>query len=613
MSTAQASALGAALLAEPHHDGSDAYVLERPDGIGGEATVRLRVPRATRVDKVVLRSVVDGEIRPVEAEVDEETATDVWWRASFEVGNPVVPYRWLLAGGEVGYAWVNGLGALHHDVPDADDFRMPTGAPGPDWHARSVVYEIFPDRFASTGAAPEPPPWGTPMAWGERPTGRGVKNQFDFYGGDLGGIEAHLDHVAGLGADALYMTPIFPAGTTHRYDASSFSQIDPLLGGDAAFRSLARAAHERGVRLIGDLTLNHSGSGHEWFARAREDSSSVERSFYFWDPSLPHGYVSWYGVPHLPKLNWASAELSERLLDVVRHWLEEGLDGWRIDVANMAGRYGGVDLTHDLARAVREAATAAKPDAVLIAEHAHDFRADLRGDGWHGTMNYAGFMRPVWSWLRGEVVSEDMREHFWGYPVGLLRFGGEQTVRTMKAFRAGVPWDGVLHSWTLLDSHDTARFSTVSGSRDRHVVGVGLQMTTPGVPMLFAGDELGLEGEWGEDARRTMPWGDRGTWDVALLEEYRRLIALRRSSEALARGGIRYAHVADDAIAYLREAPSERLLCLAARVSGPEIVLPLDLLGAQALDTLYGADAAVRDGAAVLPGDGPAFSIWRLA
>ena len=612
MSTVQASALGAALLAEPHHDGSDAYVLERPDGIGGEATVRLRVPRSVRVDKVVLRSVVDGEIKPVEAEVDEETSTDVWWRASFEVGNPVVPYRWLLAGGDVGYAWVNGLGVVRNDVPDADDFQMPTGRPGPDWHARSVVYEIFPDRFASTGAH-EPPEWSTPMAWGERPTGRGVKNQFDFYGGDLGGIEAHLDHLVELGAGALYMTPIFPAGTSHRYDAASFERIDPLLGGDEAFRSLAGAAHARGLKLIGDLTLNHSGSGHEWFERAREDTGSVERSFYFWDEAQPHGYVSWYGVPHLPKLNWASANLADRLLGVVRRWIDEGLDGWRIDVANMAGRYGGVDLTHDLARAVREAATAAKPDAVLIAEHAHDFRADLRGDGWHGTMNYAGFMRPVWSWLRGDVVSDDMREHFWGYPVGLMRFGGEQTVATMKAFRAGVPWDGVLHSWTLLDSHDTARFSTVSGSRERHVVGIGLQMTTPGVPMLFAGDELGLEGEWGEDARRTMPWDARGEWDEALLAEYRRLIALRRSSEALARGGIRYAHVGDDAIAYLRETPSERLLCLATRVSGPDVALPLDLLGAQGLDTLYGSDAAVRDGTAVLPGDGPAFSIWRLA
>jgi alpha-glucosidase len=609
---ASRGAVGTSLLAQPHHDGSDAYVLERPGELGDEATVRLRVPRAVRVHKVVLRSVVDGEIRPVEAEVDEETDTDIWWRASFEAGNPVTPYRWLLFGGDVRYAWVNGLGVVRHDIPDADDFRMHVGAPGPEWHLRSVVYQIFPDRFATTDAAPEPPAWGNPMAWGERPTGRGRANQFDFYGGDLPGIEQHLDHVAQLGADAIYLTPFFPAGTSHRYDAWSFERVDPLLGGDEALRSLAHAAHARGMRLIGDLTLNHSGHGHEWFQRARDDASAPEREYYFFDDSLPAGYAAWAGVASLPKLNWASAELFERMLGVVRHWLEEGLDGWRIDVANMSGRFRGADLTHDLARAVRDAAVSVRPDAVLIAEHAHDFRADLRGDGWHGAMNYAGFMRPVWSWLRGDEVSEDMREHFWGYPVGLLRFGGEQTVASMRAFRAGVPWDGILHSWTLVDSHDTARFRTVARSPARQLVGVGLQMTSPGVPMVFAGDELGLEGEWGEDARRTMPWAAPETWDTDLFDAYRRLIALRRSSDALARGGLRYAHVSDDAIGYLRETPDERLLVLARRAPHDPVRLPLDLLGARGLETLEGGDATTANGWAELPVEGPSFSIWRL-
>jgi alpha-glucosidase len=173
----------------------------------------------------------------------------------------------------------------------------------------------------------------------------------------------------------------------------------------------------------------------------------------------------------------------------------------------------------------------------------------------------------------------------------------------MRRFRAGVPWDSVLHSWTLLDSHDAARFRTVCGSRARHLVGIGLQMTTPGVPMIFAGDELGLEGEWGEDARRTMPWDRPETWDAQLLEEYRNLIALRRGSDALARGGIRYVHTSADAIAYLREAGEERLLCLAARADHPAILVPFN-----SLETLYGDDAS--DGA--LPAGGPAFHVWRI-
>jgi alpha-glucosidase len=152
----------------------------------------------------------------------------------------------------------------------------------------------------------------------------------------------------------------------------------------------------------------------------------------------------------------------------------------------------------------------------------------------------------------------------------------------------------------------------VSGTRERHVVGIGLQMTTPGVPMVFAGDEIGLEGDWGEDARRTMPWSRPDTWDTTLLDEYRRLIALRRSSAALSRGSIRYAHVSEDAIAYLRETESERILCLAARDDHEPIRLPLAALGCRELETLYGTDAALEGGDVLLPTAGPSFDAWRL-
>jgi alpha-glucosidase len=123
------------------------------------------------------------------------------------------------------------------------------------------------------------------------------------------------------------------------------------------------------------------------------------------------------------------------------------------------------------------------------------------------------------------------------------------------------------------------------------------------VPMLFAGDELGLGGAWGEDARRTMPWDRPETWDMTLLGAITQLAKLRRSSDALARGGIRYLHASDDAVAYLRETRSERLLCLASRAPHDPISTPF-----ADLETLVGADA--RDG--VLPADGPAFHIWRI-
>ena len=235
---------------------------------------------------------------------------------------------------------------------------MPRLARRPDWHSRSVVYEIFPDRFATTGAADAPPPWGTPWRGASGRPGAARRTSATSTAATCGGIEAHLDHLERLGANVLYMTPIFPAGTSHRYDAESFGRIDPLLGGDEAFRSLARAAHERGLRLIGDLTLEPLRLGPRVVrARARRHGRGGARL-------LLLGRVAAARLRGLVRAAApAEAQLGARrsfgaAARRVRHWLEEGLDGWRIDVANMAGRYRGVDLTHDLARAVREAASA---------------------------------------------------------------------------------------------------------------------------------------------------------------------------------------------------------------------------------------------------------------
>jgi alpha-glucosidase len=201
-------------------------------------------------------------------------------------------------------------------------------------------------------------------------------------------------------------------------------------------------------------------------------------------------------------------------------------------------------------------------------------------------------------------------------PVGVPELPGDRVVEGMRRFRAGVPWDSVLHSWVILDSHDSARFKTIAGSQERQLVGMGMQMTTPGVPMVFAGDELGLEGDWGEDARRTIPWDRPETWDGRLLDAYRRLIALRRSSSALAKGGIRYAYAGSDAILYLRETGEERILCLARRREGEPLRMPLDAVGGTGIETVANEGEAeeprVQDGWIVMPGEGPSFQAMRI-
>ena len=179
-----------------------------------------------------------------------------------------------------------------------------------------------------------------PRGWDELPTGRGPATPLELYGGDLRGVEEHLDHIESLGANLIYLTPFFPASSTHRYDATTFAHVDPLLGGDDALASLARAAHARGIRLLGDITLNHTGASSTSGSSGAGRPVAPERSFYFFDDAIPRGYESWLGIPHA-----AEAQLAERRAARALRarcfgaTSTLGLDGWRIDVANMVGRY----------------------------------------------------------------------------------------------------------------------------------------------------------------------------------------------------------------------------------------------------------------------------------
>lgn len=600
------------LLGLPSHDGSSCYVPEPAPALGDTVPVFVRVPAGADVRAIHVRSTPDAEPRFAEAAVDRKAGGDIWWRADVEVRNPITRYRFLLHT-ETGSRWLTGAGVVGHDVPDATDFRLVTHDPPPPWTSDTVVYQIFPDRFARSPAADgrPVPDWAVACDWDTPVVGRGPETPYQFYGGDLDGIVTHLDHIASVGANTIYLTPVFPARSNHRYDASSFDGVDPLLGGDDALVRLSAAVHRRGMRLIGDITTNHCGDAHPWFVAAAAGDPAARRMFYF-DGDR---YESWLGVASLPKLNWGSAELRRRFVggpaSVAQRWLRAPfhLDGWRVDVANMTGQRGADSFTHEVARLLRRTVADAAPHGLLIAEHNHDATGDLDQDGWHGTMNYAGFTRPVWSWLRSDVLA---LPDFLGVPGGVPRRDGRDTVATMRAFAALTSWRSLTNSWTMLGSHDTARIRTVVGDRDRVEVALGLLVTLPGVPMIFAGDEIGLTGVNGEDARRPMPWHRPDSWDRVTLGRLRDLIAMRRDSDALQRGGLRWAHVDGDAIAFLRETESERLLVLARRAPGR----PVRLDGANAADVsnVYGGAVASggTDGSLVLPGDGPTIQVWRL-
>ena len=612
------------LAAQPHHDGSARYVDDGAPSVGDRVPVRLRVPADVDVDAVHVRTVVDAEPKFAEATVLETEDGDdgaTWWQGDVVVGNPVVSYRFLLETGS-GPNWVNGSGVWRRDVADRDDFVLATYGPPPDWLADAVTYQIFPDRFARSGAHDDVPvgdwaiecDWDTPVA----PDWKTSVHQL--YRGDLTGVLERLDHIERLGVNLLYFTPIFPAGSSHRYDASTFDHVDPVLGGDATFAALIDAAHARGIKVIGDLTTNHSGAQHDWFQKAQADAAADEASFYFFT-AHPDGYVGWFDVPTLPKFDLRSPALRHRLVDgpdsVVGRWLDgpHGLDGWRIDVGNMTGRFGAIDVTHDVFRDVRRTIATVRPDAWLVGEHCHDATADIAGDGWHGVMAYTWFTRPVWSWLISDANPSTTSDalNLLGIPGGFPRIGGRDFVDSFKALTAGVPWRSVSASMTLLDSHDTPRFISAVSSPARQRVGIGLLMTMPGVPMVFAGDEVGVEGADRDLARRPFPW-DELAWNHEVHDTYRDLIALRRASNALQRGGIRFVAAGPDAVSFVREAVGERVLVHATRASHESLTVRRGDLGlAGDVERLYGDGAlTVADGMVTLPADGPAITVWRI-
>ncbi len=616
---------------QPHHDGSPLYVSHDAPALGDEVTVRVRVPGGYGpLARVLVRSNPDHEPLWVEASLDGTADGWDWWSARIVVANPRHGYRWHLVheGGRVEILSQGGLSDV--DALDAVDFALVAGNPPPPWTSDVVMYQIFPDRFARSAAADDRPvpAWAIPAQWDDEldpvPPGRGQQ----FFGGDLDGIVDHLDHIADLGVTMIYHTPIFPAESNHRYDASTFDEVDPLLGGDAAYLRLIEAARARGIRIMGDLTSNHSGSAHEWFRAAHRHPGAPETDFYYFLDPQNEDYVSWLGAPTLPKFDWTSEELRRRFVEgpesVVAKWLSEPyrIDGWRIDVANMTGRLGDVELNESVRRAIRRTMIEVEPETLLVAESTNDAASDLQGDAWHGAMTYPAFTRGLWAWLsdphgiphRNAFGEETDDMWYFGIPTGMPQYDATQFVAQMQRFTSQLPWRVRLGSMLPLDTHDTARFATraLPGTIP---VAVGLSMTLPGIPVVFAGDEFGLTGVDGEMSRTPIPWDRAGDPDVvARIGLYRELIGLRRDHDALGSGGLRWLHIGTEGVAFVRETADETILVLAA-LGDVDVELPAEALaGASAASSLHGEAtlAVAADGGVLLSAEGPVFAVWAL-
>ena len=462
----------------------------------------------------------------------------------------------------------------------------------PVWFGEGVTYQIFPDRYCRL-KPPSPEGlignrwvhenWDDVPAW--RPEDGEIKNR-DFFGGSLKGVAAHLDDLAALGVSTLYFCPIFESASNHRYNTADYTKIDPFLGTEADFKSLCAQAKERGIRVILDGVFNHTGSQSIYFnadgfyptlGAAQSQESPYYSWFHFSD--WPSSYESWWGISTLPNVREDCPDYINYIIDgensIVKRWLRAGASGWRLDVAD--------ELPDAFIEKLRAAVEETDPDALLLGEVWEDAsnkisysqrRRYLLGRELHGVMNYP-FRTALLHYLLGGPA-EDFKE-------------------SMETIRENYPPAAFLSAMNFLGTHDTPRILTMLGGRplpkgretqsafrlthqERETALIRLRLaaavlfTFPGSPMIYYGDEAGMEGAADPFNRGPYPWGRE---DRDLLSWFQTLGQLRKTRPSLRRGDLRWLDTRSSLLAYAREVPGESTILLAnAGAEAQPIALP---------------------------------------
>lgn len=470
--------------------------------------------------------------------------------------------------------------------------------------------------------------------WSKTPAVMGVR---EFYGGDLQGIMDKLDYLQNLGVEVLYLNPIFVSPSNHKYDCQDYDYVDPHYGkivedgGDLLhpgdennaragkyirrvtdrrnleesnrfFAELVEEIHRRGMRIILDGVFNHCGSFNKWMDRERiyegEEgyapgayvaADSPYRSYFdFRDENgWPYNtsYDGWWTHDTLPKLNYeGSRELYDHILEVGKKWVSPpySVDGWRLDVAADLGHTN--EFNHQFWKDFRRAVKEANPEALILAEHYGNPESWLRGDEWDSVMNYDAFMEPVTWFLTGmEKHSDEYREDLYG--------NSGAFISAMKNHMRSLHMSALDTAMNELSNHDHSRFLT----RTNRTVGrvtyrrpeeaaeninvavmreaIAIQMTWPGAPTLYYGDEAGVCGFTDPDNRRTYPWGQE---DHDLIRFYKKMIAIHRKYRILRNGSVKFLWNDYQGLCYGRFSHTEQIIvAINNRDEGREAVLEI--------------------------------------
>ena len=579
-----------------------------------------------------LRLWVDGE---GETLLDMERTADGLFSTSITRDTPaIIWYSFIILqsdGQEVrigAAAGSQGGEGVVYDYAEVPSFQLTVYQPRqvrPAWYEGGLAYQIFPDRFARDDAWRERTAaecakprrgsskqlvedWATPPTYDRNPD-RSITS-WDFYGGSLKGIEEKLPHLSEMGVTAIYLNPIFEAVSNHRYDTANYLHIDPILGTDQDFCDLCAAAHERGIGIILDGVFNHTGDDSIYFNRYgnypmpgawQGGKTPWKDAFNFNEDGT---YECWWGVTNMPALNENSSAVRELLLGtngVIRHWLRMGADGWRLDVAD--------ELTDGFIAEIKQAATAEKPDALVL------------GEVWEDASNKISYGK-LRRYLLGEELDAAMNYPFRDMVIGFLTasegIDAYCAAEMIESQRENYPKEAMRCSLNLLSSHDRARIISVLGGMDdpdaipeneranwhlpedklglakgRFWLATLMQMTYPGVPCVYYGDEAGLQGATDPGNRSTYPWGHE---DLDFQAMIKNAASLRRSMPLFAAASIEARALDADVLMYTRKSPDgEHVSMLINRDACNTHTVRIPFTGEAATDLISGRTVCAED------------------